>query len=137
MFWFGRITPCIDQDKSPAENLNACSRIYLRYLVIKFPLALPVIEMLLFTRILIVTLSCSKPIWGNLKNCSDPYQGKPKLCLKGNEEYSPPFPVDVNIGINLREIVDIDKNKKSITARLGLSTYWTDPRLGLTETSIG
>ena len=93
--------------------------------------------MLLFTTILIAILSCSKPIWGNLKNCSDPYQGKPKLCLRGNGEYSPPFPVNVNIGINLREIVDIDKNKKSITARLGLSTYWTDPRLGLTETSIG
>jgi hypothetical protein len=93
--------------------------------------------MLLFTTILIVILSCSKPIWGNLKKCSDPYQGKPKLCLRGNGEYSSPFPVNVNIGINLREIVDIDKNKKSITARLGLSTYWTDPRLGLTETSIG
>ena len=92
--------------------------------------------MLLFTTILIVILSCSEPILGNLKKCSDPYQGKPKLCLRGNGEYSPPFPVNVHIDINLREIVDIDKNKKSITARLGLTTQWTDPRLGLTNDSI-
>ena len=93
--------------------------------------------MLLFTKILTVIFCCSKPIWANIKNCSEPYLGKPKLCLRGNGEYSPPFPVNVHIDINLREIVDIDKNKKSITARLGLTTQWTDPRLGLTNGLIG
>ena len=93
--------------------------------------------MLLFNVILMVIICFSKPTWANLKNCSDHYQGKSELCLRGNGEYHPPFPVTVYIDIYLREIVDIDQNKKSITARLGLTTYWTDPRLGLTNGLIG
>ena len=93
--------------------------------------------MLLFNMILIVMICFSKPTRANLKNCSDHEQGRPELCLRGNGEYNPPFPVTVYIDIYLREIVDIDQNKKSITARLGLTTYWTDPRLGLTNGLIG
>ena len=74
-----------------------------------------------------------KPIWANLKHCSDAENDDSEICVGGNGKYYPPFPVTVYIDINLREIVDIDQNKKSITARLGLTTYWIDPRLGLTK----
>ena len=92
--------------------------------------------MLLFNAILFLIFSCYKPVWANLKKCSDHEEGKGKLCLRGNGTYRPPFPVTVQMDINLREIVDIDKDKKSITIRLGLLTFWTDPRLALTNDSI-
>ena len=74
-----------------------------------------------------------QPIWADLKSCNDQEQGKSKLCLTGNGEYRPPFPSKVKIDVHLREIVDIDEDKKSITAKLGLTLYWTDPRLALTN----
>ena len=89
--------------------------------------------MLLFKLILIIIFCWFQPILASLKSCSDPEQGKQKLCLTGNEEYSPPFPVTVNMEINIGEIVDIDEDKKSIIAKLGLTLYWTDPRLALTN----
>ena len=76
-------------------------------------------------------------IWADLKSCNDQEQGKSKLCLIGNGEYRPPFPSTVKIDINLREIVDIDEDKKSITTRLELTTHWTDPSLALSNDSIG
>ena len=93
--------------------------------------------MLLFNSILIIIFCWFKPTLASLKRCSDHEQGKQELCLTGNEEYSPPFPVTVEMDINLREIVDIDEDKKSISAKLGLSLYWTDPRLALPNDSIG
>ena len=89
--------------------------------------------MVLFKLILVIISCWFKPILASLKSCSDHEQGKKELCLIGNEEYSPPFPVTVNMEINLGEIVDIDEDKKSITAKLGLTLYWTDPRLALTN----
>ena len=77
-----------------------------------------------------------KLVWANLKPCSDHEDSELELCLRGNGKYHPPFPLTVYIDINLREIVDINEDKKSITARLGLSTYWTDPSLVLTNDSI-
>ena len=93
--------------------------------------------MLLFNMILIIMICWFKTTSAKIQNCSDHDVGKPKVCLRGNGEYTPPFPVTVSIDINLREIVDVDVDKKSITTRLGLTTYWTDPRLGLTNDSIG
>ena len=96
-----------------------------------------IIEMIPFNAILIIIFCWFKPIWADLKSCSDYEPGKLKLCLIGNGEYRPPFPLTVKIDINLREIVDIDKDKKSITTRLALTTHWTDPSLALTNDSIG
>ena len=77
-----------------------------------------------------------QPIWADLKSCNDQEQSKSNLCLIGNGEYHPPLPLVVEIDINLREIVDIDKDKKSITVRMVLMTHWTDPSLALTNDSL-
>ena len=89
--------------------------------------------MVLFKTILIVFFCWFQPIWANLKNCSDHDQGTPKLCLKGKGEYRRPRPVTVHIEIFLREVVNIDIEKNSITLRLGLSIYWKDPKIALTS----
>ena len=93
--------------------------------------------MLLFMMILIFIFCWFKPIAAELKLCPDPKQGKPELCLTGNGEYDPPFPVTVFVELFLGEIVEIDANRNSISLRLGLLTYWTDPKIGLTNDSIG
>ena len=92
--------------------------------------------MLLFKTILIVIFGCFRPIWANLKPCSDPEGSELEICLIGIGKYHPPFPLTVEIDINLREIVHIDTDKKSITIRLGFTTYWKDPRLALKNDSI-
>lgn len=93
--------------------------------------------MILFNKTLIIIFCWIQPIWADLKSCNNQEQDKSKLCLIGNGEYRPPFPSTVKIDVNLREIVDIDKDKKSITTRLGLTTHWRDPRLALTNDSAG
>ena len=93
--------------------------------------------MILFNKTLIIIFCWIQPIWADLKSCNNQEQGKSKLCLIGNGEYRPPFPSTVKIDVNLREIVDIDKDKKSITTRLGLTTHWNDPSLALRNDSIG
>ena len=92
---------------------------------------------MLFNNILIIIFCWMQPIWADLKSCNDQEQGKSKLCLTGNGEYRPPFPSKVKIDVHLREIVDIDEDKKSITTRLGLTTHWNDPSLALRNDSIG
>lgn len=92
--------------------------------------------MFLCMKILVIIFCCARPIRAELKNCSDHEQGKPELCLRGNEEYVPPLSVNVYLDLYLGEIVDIDQNKKSISMTLGLSTYWTDPKIALTNDSI-
>ena len=91
--------------------------------------------MLLFKTILIVIFGCFRLIWANLKPCSDSEDSELEICLTGIGKYHPPFPSTVEIDINLREIVRIDKHKKSITIRLGFTTHWKDPRLALKNDS--
>ena len=91
--------------------------------------------MLLFKTILIIIFGCFRPIWANLKPCSDSEDTELEICLTGNGKYHPPFPSTVEIDINLREVVHINKDKKSITIRLGFTTHWKDPRLALNNDS--
>ena len=88
-------------------------------------------------KILDIIFCCARPIRAELKKCSDYELGKLELCLTGNGEYGPPFPVTVFVELYLGEIVEIDANKNFISLRLGLFTYWTDPKIGLTNDSIG
>ena len=92
--------------------------------------------MILFMIILIIIFCWFKPIGAELKHCSDTEDSISKICFSGNEKYVPPFPVSVHIDIHLREIFGIDIHKKSINTRLGLTTYWNDPRLALKNDSI-
>ena len=92
--------------------------------------------MLLFMMILIFIFCWFKPNSAELKKCSDYELSKLELCLTGNGEYFPPFPVTVHIDVYLREIVDVDIEKNSITTRLGLVTFWNDPKLALTNDSL-
>ena len=92
--------------------------------------------MLLFMIILIFIFCWFKSISAELKICSDYEPSKLELCHTSNGEYLPPFPVTVFIDIYLREIVDVDIEKNSITTRLGLVTFWNDPKLALTNDSL-
>ena len=86
--------------------------------------------------ILIFIFCWFKPIGAELNHCSEPEDSISKICFTSDGKYVPPFPVSVLIDVHLREIFGIDNHKKSITIRLGLSTYWTDPRLALKNDSI-
>ena len=51
--------------------------------------------MLLFKTILIVIFGCFRPIWANLKPCSDSEDTELEICLTGTGKYRPPFPLIV------------------------------------------
>ena len=72
-----------------------------------------------------------------LRNCSDAMHHSLQLCVTGSkEDYVKPFPVMVESNVNLKNIVDIDLNKKFIKVRVFLWTSWIDPRLSLSNATI-
>ena len=71
-----------------------------------------------------------------LNNCSEVMHHSLQLCVMGKGDYVNPFPVIVESNVNLKNIVDIDLNKKFIKVRVFLWTSWIDPRLALSNASI-
>ena len=69
--------------------------------------------------------------WAELKSCLEE-QNQPNICfkaMKGEIGYVNPFPVVVNTLFELKEIVDIDEDEKSITAQLLFSILWKDSQI--------
>ena len=60
-----------------------------------------------------------------LKSCQKE-EDAAKICLKSNEGYLKPFPLILTTRIELKEIVDIDEDEKSITIQMNLLTRWKD-----------
>ena len=69
--------------------------------------------------------------WAELKSCLEE-QNQPTICFKpmqGEIGYVVPFPVVLDTLFDLKEIVDIDEDEKSITAQLLFSIFWTDSQI--------
>ena len=58
-----------------------------------------------------------------------------KICLKSSEGYLKPFPLNLTTKIELKEIVDIDEDEKSITIQMNLLTRWEDKGIGRSNAS--
>ena len=71
----------------------------------------------------------------DLKNCEEESQ-ESKICLTGKNGYFKPLPVNVDSELVLRNIIEIDENKNSISAQFELMTWWLDPGIALSNNSI-
>ena len=78
-----------------------------------------------------------KPNWADLKECVESHN-KLELCLTSKDVigYSPPFPVVVNTILDLKEIIEIDSNKRSIKVQADLWAYWKDKGITLSNDSL-
>ena len=65
-----------------------------------------------------------------LLSCSKPHDEK-TICFTNDTSYSAPIPVSLDIGIFLKDIIEIDQDKNSLSIRLDLWTGWIDPGLGV------
>ena len=70
----------------------------------------------------------------DLKNCKEE-KHKSKMCLTGENGYFKPFLVIVNSDLILRNIIEVDQNKNSISAQFELWTSWVDPGITLSNIS--
>ena len=68
----------------------------------------------------------------HLLSCSKPHDEK-SICFTNDTSYAGPFPVSLDIGIFLKDIIEIDQDKNSLSIRLDLWTHWIDPGLGVTN----
>ena len=69
-----------------------------------------------------------------LKNCKEE-KHESKICLTGENGYFTPYPVIVNSDLILRNIIEIDQNKNSISAQFELWTSWVDSGITLSNSS--
>ena len=76
-----------------------------------------------------------KPNWANLRGCAEKHD-QPELCLTKEDGYSEPFPVVVNTNFDLKEIIEIDTNKKSIKIQADLWAWWKDEGVALSNDSL-
>ena len=58
-----------------------------------------------------------------LKPC-DEEKGKAKICSKGENGYSEPFPSKLNTTLYLDQIVGIDEDEKSISIQMTFISNW-------------
>ena len=70
----------------------------------------------------------------DLKSCKEE-KHESKICLTGRNGYSTPFPVSVDSNLVLRNLIEIDENKNSISAQFELWTFWEDPGITLSNGS--
>ena len=89
---------------------------------------------------LILVLSVSKPSVAklrisDLKNCKEKNH-ESRICFTGENGYFKPFPVIVDSQLILRNIIEIDENKNSISLQLQLWTRWVDKGVALLDISL-
>ena len=76
-----------------------------------------------------------KPNWANLRGCAEKHD-QLEFCLTNQDGYSEPFPVVVNTNLDLKEIIEIDNNKKSIKIQADLWAWWKDEGVALSNDSL-
>ena len=54
----------------------------------------------------------------------------------GNESYQKPFPVTLETVLHLKEIVNIDEERNSISVQLKMLNFWKDLRITFSNTTI-
>ena len=70
----------------------------------------------------------------DLKDCKEDGH-ESKICLTDKNGYFKPFPLIIYSDLVLRKLIEIDKNKNSITAQFELTTSWSDPGISLSNIS--
>ena len=81
---------------------------------------------------LLVFVCLFEPYLADFLSCSKP-QNKSSICFTNDTGYFMPFPISLDVEINLKDIVRIDQDLNSISVRLELWTNWIDPGLGLSN----
>ena len=71
----------------------------------------------------------------DLKSCKEESHNS-KICLTGENGYSKPFPVNVDSELILRNIIEIDENKNSISTNIELFTWWLDLGIAISNNSL-
>ena len=67
-----------------------------------------------------------------LKSCSEHHKIL-SVCLISEENYEDPIPAYLETWLYLTEIIEINENENSFSISVELVTYWTDPRLALSN----
>ena len=73
--------------------------------------------------------------FADLRNCSKPHT-KLAICFKNETGYSKPFPTVLDVGLFVKDIIEIDEQRNSIKIQMELWTVWRDPGLGLSTGEI-
>ena len=66
----------------------------------------------------------------DLLSCLKQHEEK-SVCFNNSTGYSMPFPVILEVGIFLKDIIEIDQDKNSLSIQLDLWTGWIDLGLGV------
>ena len=66
-----------------------------------------------------------------LRNCSEE-EGANKVCRNGNSKN---YPIELDTSVYLKEIVEINEEKNSITMQMTWYNYWTDSSLAASKTT--
>ena len=82
----------------------------------------------------ILVAFCLKLSMATIMNCSQ-NNNQSDICFTRKEGYVNPSHVILNTALFLRKIVEIDDDKHSITIQMGMTTFWSDPGLDLTNTT--
>ena len=74
-------------------------------------------------KIILVLATIFELNWAQLKSCNEEKE-KPKICYKGQDGYSEPFPLQLNTTLYLEQIVGIDEDEKSISIQMIVLSDW-------------
>ena len=85
-------------------------------------------------KIILVLATIFELNWAQLKSCNEE-TGRPKICSKGQEGYSQPFPVKLNTTMYLDQIVGIDEDEKSISIQMTFISTWNVSGLDRSNTT--
>ena len=72
--------------------------------------------------------------WAQLKSC-DEEEGNSKICSKGQDGYSEPFPLKLNTTLFINQIVGIDEDEKSISIQMTFISNWNVSGLNRSDTT--
>ena len=74
-------------------------------------------------KIVLVLATIFELNWAQLQSC-DKEKDPHKICSKGPNGFSEPFPVKLNTTLYLEQIVGIDEDEKSISVQMGFIGNW-------------
>ena len=86
------------------------------------------------THVLIIFNCLLEPILADLKSCSEKHD-KLELCFKGKKQYIEPIPVNVTSVLSMKEIIEINEERNSISVQLYMFIGWYDGSLSLPNTT--
>ena len=85
-------------------------------------------------KVVLITTSVFLKSSYSLKSCAEKHE-KIELCYKRKNGYRNPLPVILETDLHLKEIIDIDEDRNSISLFIDLWTLWTDFELDLSNNS--